>query len=50
MARKPRIQFPRAIYHIVTRGEGRQLLFHDDRHYEVLPKASRQKYFVRIGK
>ena len=34
MARKPRIPFPGAIYHIVTRGDGRQLLFHDDRHYE----------------
>ena len=38
-----------AIYHVVTRGDGRQLLFHDDRHYqrftegleaEVLKKAS----------
>ena len=34
MARKPRIQFPGAIYHVITRGDGRQLLFHDDRHYE----------------
>ena len=34
MARKPRIQFSGAFYHIVTRGDGRQLLLHDDRHYE----------------
>jgi putative transposase len=33
MARKPRVQFPGAIYHIVTRGDGRQKLFHDDGHY-----------------
>ena len=34
LARKPRVQFPGAIYHVVTRGDGRQLLFHDDRHYQ----------------
>ena len=34
MARKPRVIFPGAIYHVVTRGDGRQLLFHDDRHYQ----------------
>jgi REP element-mobilizing transposase RayT len=30
----PRIQFPGAIYHIVTRGDGRRRVFHDDGHYE----------------
>ncbi len=34
MPRQPRLQYKNAIYHIVTRGEGRRLLFHDDRHYE----------------
>ena len=34
LARKPRVKFPGAIYHVVTRGDGRQLLFHDDRHYQ----------------
>ena len=34
MPRKPRVQFPDAIYHIVTRGDGRRGLFHDERHYE----------------
>ena len=34
MPRAPRIQFPGAIYHIVTRGDGRQKLFHDSKHYE----------------
>ncbi len=34
MPRKPRVQFPGAIYHIVTRGDGRRELFHDEGHYE----------------
>ena len=34
MPRKPRVQFPGAIFHVVTRGDGRQKLFHDDRHYK----------------
>ncbi len=34
MPRQPRLQYENAIYHIVTRGDGRRLLFHDDRHYE----------------
>jgi REP element-mobilizing transposase RayT len=34
MARKPRIQFPNAIYHITTRGDGRRKLFNDQNHYE----------------
>ena len=34
MARKPRIQFPGAIYHIISRGDGRRALFHDEGHYE----------------
>lgn len=36
MPRKPRVQFPGAIYHIVTRGDGRRELFHDERHYQRL--------------
>ena len=28
----PRLQFPGAIYHVVTRGEGRRSVFHDDGH------------------
>ena len=34
MPRKPRVQFSNAIYHIVTRGDGKQKLFHDDGHYQ----------------
>ena len=33
MPRPPRIQFPGANYHIVTRGDGRRKLFHDQGHY-----------------
>lgn len=34
MPRLPRLEYPNAIYHIVTRGDGRRKLFHDPRHYE----------------
>jgi len=34
MPRLPRLQYPGAIYHIVTRGDGRRKLFHDDGHFE----------------
>jgi putative transposase len=34
MARPLRIQFPGAIYHVITRGNGRQLLFHGDDDYQ----------------
>ncbi len=33
MPRLPRLQYPGAIYHLVTRGEGRRALFHDEAHY-----------------
>jgi len=33
MPRRPRLQFPGAIYHVVTRGDGRRSLFHDESHY-----------------
>lgn len=34
MPRAPRIQFAGANYHIVTRGDGRRPLFHDQGHYD----------------
>ncbi len=34
MPRLPRVQYAGAIYHILTRGDGRRRLFHDDGHYE----------------
>lgn len=39
MPRPPRIQFPGANYHIVTRGDGRRKLFHDAGHYERFTKG-----------
>ena len=39
MPRKPRVQFPGAIYHIVTRGDGRRELFHDEDHYGRLTRG-----------
>ena len=32
MPRQPRVQFPGAIYHVVTRGDARRKIFHDDGH------------------
>jgi putative transposase len=34
MPRLPRLQYAGAIYHIVTRGDGRRKLFHDEGHFE----------------
>ena len=34
MPRLPRLQYENAIYHIVTRGDGRRRLFHDEGHYQ----------------
>jgi putative transposase len=39
MPRPPRIQFPGANYHLVTRGDGRKKLFHDQGHYERFTKG-----------
>ena len=34
MARKPRIEFPGAFYHIIVRGNNRQKIFADDEDYK----------------
>ena len=34
MPRPHRVQYPGAIYHVITRGDRRRPLFHDDGHYE----------------
>lgn len=39
MPRPPRLQFPGAIYHLVSRGNLRQKIFHDDGHYERLTRG-----------
>ncbi len=36
MPRKPRIQYPNAIYHVITRGDGRREIFFDNDHYQRL--------------
>ncbi len=33
MARPLRIEFPDAVYHVTSRGNGRQNIFHDDGDY-----------------
>src|SRR3990172_8539614 len=40
MARKPRVEFPGAFYHVISRGNQRQAIFHDDR--------DRQYYLERL--
>jgi hypothetical protein len=43
MSRPPRIQFAGAIYHIVTRGDGRRALFRNLGHYERFSDGLRQE-------
>ena len=43
MARQLRVQFPGAIYHVVTRGDGRRQIFHDDGHYQRLTKGLKEE-------
>ena len=33
MARKPRVEFPGALYHVIARGNRRERIFHDDQDY-----------------
>jgi REP element-mobilizing transposase RayT len=35
MARKPRIEFPGAFFHVITRGNNRQKIFLDDKDYKI---------------
>jgi putative transposase len=35
MARKPRIHFPGALYHVIARGNRRERVFHDEKDYEL---------------
>ncbi|PJA78297.1 MAG: hypothetical protein CO149_04790 [Nitrospirae bacterium CG_4_9_14_3_um_filter_51_5] len=34
MARKPRVEFPGALYHVIARGNRRTTLFHDEADYD----------------
>ena len=42
MARKPRIHFPGAFYHVIARGNGGQEIFRDDQDYELYLKFLRE--------
>jgi REP element-mobilizing transposase RayT len=35
MARKPRVHFPGAFYHVIARGNGQQDIFYDDKDYQL---------------
>ena len=51
MARKPRIEFPGAFYHVIARGNRRQVIFHDtaDRHtYLERLEHYRQRYHLTV--
>ena len=43
MARKPRIQYPGAFYHVIARGNGGQKIFRDSQDYE------RYSYFLELS-
>ena len=48
MARKPRIQFPGAFYHVITRGNGGQKIFRDFQDHERYLSFLRE-YKIRFG-
>ena len=48
MARKPRIQYPGAFYHVIARGNGGQKIFRDSQDYERYISFLRE-YKVRFG-
>lgn len=51
MARKPRVEFPGAFYHVIARGNHRQTIFHDDadrRHYLKRLEHYRTRYDLTI--
>jgi len=43
MARQLRVQFPGAIYHAVTRGDGRRQIFHDGGHYDRFTRGLKEE-------
>ena len=43
MPRAPRVEFPNAIYHVMTRGDGRRKLFHDRGHYERMTRGLKKE-------
>lgn len=52
MPRLPRLEYANAIYHVITRGDGRRQLFHDLGHYDRITRGlkdevSRSSWKVR---
>ena len=43
MPRLPRLQYENAIYHVVTRGDGRRRLFHNEGHYKRFTKGLQEQ-------
>ena len=39
MPRLPRLEYANAIYHVITRGDGRRQLFHDLGHYDRITRG-----------
>ena len=50
MPRKPRVQFPGAIFHVVTRGDGRRELFHEQEKRGQAKKGVKSQKNERRGK
>jgi putative transposase len=51
MARKPRIHYPGAIYHVMLRGNAKQTIFHDDeeyRYFENILEQGLDNHSVRL--
>jgi putative transposase len=52
MARKPRVHFPGALYHVISRGNQRPKIFRSDRersHYLDLLSHYQQRYDFRLN-
>ena len=43
MRRRPRVEFPGAIYHLVLRSDERRKLFYDDGHYQRLTQGLQEE-------
>jgi putative transposase len=43
MPRLPRLEYANAIYHVMTRGDGRRQLFHDLGHFDRITRGSKDE-------
>lgn len=48
MARKPRVEYPGAFYHVIVRGNRREVIFHDDTDYRAYAERL-ERYRARDG-